>query len=66
MAKSDDGPTGRINFADGIQPVKRTATTAVEGSFEKDSSNYDLDSEERARKIAEQDFSLKKKQVSYY
>jgi hypothetical protein len=63
MASSNEEPTGHVQFADGIHPVKRTATLAADVSFEKSSSGYDLDSEERARKIAEQDLGLKKKQV---
>jgi hypothetical protein len=64
MVSRDDRAVGHVQFADGIHPVKRTAATlAVDVSFEKSSSGYDLDSEERAREIAEQDLGLKKKQV---
>lgn len=50
---------------DGIQSAKDQPPAAAEGSFEKDSElSYDMDDDERARKIAEQDLNQKKKQVN--
>ena len=68
MASRNDGPPLQVQFADSINPARqKTAAAAAttvpfDGSFEKELS-YDLDQEERARKIAEQDFGLRKKQV---
>ena len=67
MASRNDGPPLQVQFADSINPAReKTAAAAagvpIDGSFEKEFS-YDLDHEERARKIAEQDFGLRKKQV---
>jgi hypothetical protein len=62
MADVGKGASASIQFADGIHPAKNSASAGTEGLFEKQSS-HDLDEEERARKIAEQDLSQKKKQV---
>jgi len=67
MASRNDGPPRQVQFTDSINPGRqKTAAAAaavpIDGSFEKKLS-YDLDQEERARKIAEQDFGLRKKQV---
>ncbi len=61
MADKGGRPAPRLTFAHGIQSAENPA---AEGLFEKDSElSRDLDEEERARKIAEQDFNQKKKQV---
>lgn len=62
MAEQGDKPVPSIQFDDGIQSPKNQISAAVEGSSEKEWS-HDLDEEERARKIAEQDLGQKKKQV---
>ncbi|KAK3332684.1 potassium transporter-domain-containing protein [Cercophora scortea] len=55
-------PAPRIQFADGIKPKTKgdKPSPTASGSFEKE---HDLNYEERARKISEQDLNEKKKQT---
>lgn len=66
MAAQSEEP-GRIQFADSVQSrsEKHQAMAGVGGLSEKVSSQDldDLDNEEKARKIAEEDLSQKRKQV---
>ncbi|KAK0615272.1 potassium transporter-domain-containing protein [Bombardia bombarda] len=65
MAERDDNASPHIQFADGIQPVKTNtrskASPVGSGLFVE--KGIDIDHEERARKIAEEDFGQKKKQT---
>ncbi|KAK3381774.1 potassium transporter-domain-containing protein [Podospora didyma] len=66
MAAEGDSPPAHIQFADGIAPARAKPSAAVPGLFEKDLkdlSNHDLDQEERARRIADEDRQQKKKQT---
>jgi hypothetical protein len=66
MAAQSEEPR-RIQFAEGVQSKseKHQAIGGVDGLSEKVSSQDldDLDHEEKARKIAEEDLSQKRKQV---
>lgn len=66
-AESDsDSPASRIQLSDGILPVRPQNAAVVSRSYEKDLKeprDYDLDQEEKARKIAHDDLGAQKKQV---
>jgi len=66
MAAQSEGP-GRIQFAEGVQSKleKHQVMAGINGLSEKVPSQDldDLDNEEKARKIAEEDLSQKRKQV---
>lgn len=58
MAGNDNITPSHVQFADGIHPAKKRISPVP--SLEKE---LDIDDEERARRIADEDFNHKKKQV---
>ncbi len=64
MAGRGGEPAARTLSGDGVRPAKDQTPTGIDKLPEKQLS-HDIDQEERARKIAEQDLKQKKKQASF-